>query len=165
MIYLAIFLAALAQVTIFSSLNFFDAAPNLVLVTVVLWLSRKPKRTGGLLAVIIGGLLLDFLSGDLLGVNTLALLTVFLFMRLLAGRSVQYENIFLLSLMLLILTFVFNAARIFVFNLFVFENGLTAFLPTLKAFGLSVFLKESVYNIIILNLFILASKFKRRKSN
>lgn len=165
MIYLAIFLAALAQVTIFSSLNFFDAAPNLVLVTVVLWLSRKPKRTGGLLAVITGGLLLDFFSGDLLGVNTFALLTVFLFMRLLAGRSVQYENVFLLSLILLILTFVFNTARIFIFNLFAFENGLTAFLPTLKAYGLGVFLKESVYNIIILNLFILASKFKRRKSN
>lgn len=165
MIYLAIFLAALAQVTIFSSLIFFDAAPNLVLVIMVLWLSRKPKRAGGFLAVITGGLLLDFFSSNLLGVNTLAFLTVFLFMRLLAGRSVQYENIFLLSLTLLILTFVFNAARIFVFNLFVFENGLTAFLPTLKAYGFGIFLKESVYNIIILNLFILAGKFKRRKSN
>jgi rod shape-determining protein MreD len=76
---------AIFQATVLSTTRLLDGAPDLILVAVVAWaLTRKPRQA--MTGAMIGGLLIDLLSGLPLGVTAIILVVVVYLVSLTAGR-------------------------------------------------------------------------------
>lgn len=88
-------LLAVLQATVFARYRLLDGAPDLVLLAVVAWALTGRARQSMTLAMI-GGLLLDLLSGYPLGVSALSLILVAFLVSLSEGRF--WEAHFLMPL-------------------------------------------------------------------
>lgn len=163
MIYLIFLLAAFVEASVFLAISQKGIVPSLVLVVLILWLCKNSSGSLGWGAVIIGGLLLDFFSGEILGVNILALMIVFLFIKWAIAKTVKADNIIILSAILFLSIYVFDITRLLIINGVIFRKGFLTTLEVIKYYSVTVFLWKSILSIILLNILIWLNRRRQHR--
>lgn len=138
---------------------------NLILILVTVALYKKVRDTAGFWITILAGLLFDLFSGEILGVNALSLLLIFLLINWLITKviAVSDNNVFIFSLILFFSTFIFRAVHGTIVAI-ISKQSFSDFLNNLTYYFTHRFLLEGVYNIILFCVIILVpyliKKFK-----
>lgn len=163
MIYLIFLLTAIIETSVFPAISQKGVVPSLVLVVLILWLRKNSSGSSSFGAVIIGGLLLDFFSGEILGVNTLALIIVFLFIRWAITKTVKGDNIIILSAILFLSIYIFDITRILAVSGIILRKDFSTIFGVIKYYSVTVFLWKSILSIILLNILIWLNKRRQHR--
>ena len=85
-----IYLLALFQTSFLVHFSLWGMIPNLILISVFLWiLFEKPESNFGIYNAFIGGFLLDIFSERLIGFNILILLIMAIFLKIILNKYVR----------------------------------------------------------------------------
>jgi rod shape-determining protein MreD len=127
---------AIIQATVLSNMRLLDGSPDLILLAVVAWaLTGRPRQA--MTGALVGGLLIDLLSGLPLGVTAIVLVLVIYLVSLTAGRFWEAH-------LLMPLTTVLWSSLLF--------HGLS--LAIFLALGLSVDLNYALGRVILPSTFL-----------
>lgn len=144
-----IFLSVVLQVSFFSHLELFNAIPNLILVSVVIWCILKKYRVGFLWAIL-GGALLDLYSSSFFGVHMISLLVTCLVVYFLVINFINIDSFYSRGGIIIFSTVFYRAILIiFYVILRVFKVDFADYLvPTL-----GMVLGEILLNTVLMVLF------------
>lgn len=138
-IYLLLFFVIIVQTTIINRLKIFGVFPNLVLVLAFVF-PFFLKQFDAVVYGFVCGLLLDFLTGRIIGVNAILLTYAALAISLLSNKYV-YINVINVFFVTLLMTFLYQFIYVFLHYL-IWKNG--TFIGALPKI-----LLEAIYNSII----------------
>lgn len=165
MIYLIFLLAAFVEASVFPAISQKGIVPSLVLVVLILWLRKNSGGSSGWRAVIIGGLLLDFFSGEILGVNILALMIVFLFIKWAIAKTIKSDNIIIIfSAILFLSIYIFDVTRLLAVSSIILKKDFSTIFEVIKYYSITVFLWKSILSIILLNILIWLNRRRQYRS-